>query len=82
MINLLPTGIGWLAALIAALMLPRREPVHRRCRTRTVRRATVATDPTPSAPEGRHDPHAQPAATEFMSACSCGGGGAFDQAFQ
>jgi len=23
-INLLPTGIGWLAALIAALMLPRR----------------------------------------------------------
>jgi hypothetical protein len=24
-INLLPTGIGWLAALIAALMLPRRE---------------------------------------------------------
>jgi hypothetical protein len=26
-INLLPTGIGWLAALIAALMLPRREPL-------------------------------------------------------
>ena len=26
-INLLPTGVGWLAALIAALMLPRREPV-------------------------------------------------------
>jgi Superinfection immunity protein len=25
-INLLPTGIGWLAALIAALLLPRREP--------------------------------------------------------
>lgn len=25
-INLLPTGIGWLAALIAALALPRREP--------------------------------------------------------
>jgi hypothetical protein len=25
-INLLPTGVGWLAALIAALMLPRREP--------------------------------------------------------
>jgi hypothetical protein len=26
MINLLPTGIGWLAALIGALMLPRRQP--------------------------------------------------------
>jgi Superinfection immunity protein len=26
-INLLPTGVGWLAALIAALMLPRREPL-------------------------------------------------------
>jgi hypothetical protein len=26
-INLLPTGIGWLAALIAALLLPRREPL-------------------------------------------------------
>jgi hypothetical protein len=26
-INLLPTGVGWLAALIAALMLPRREPM-------------------------------------------------------
>lgn len=25
-INLLPTGIGWLAALIAALTLPRRGP--------------------------------------------------------
>jgi hypothetical protein len=25
-INLLPTGIGWLAALIGALMLPRRQP--------------------------------------------------------
>jgi hypothetical protein len=25
-INLLPTGIGWLAALIGALALPRREP--------------------------------------------------------
>jgi hypothetical protein len=25
-INLLPTGVGWLAALIGALMLPRREP--------------------------------------------------------
>ena len=25
-LNLLPTGIGWLAALIAALALPRREP--------------------------------------------------------
>ena len=25
-INLLPTGVGWFAALIAALMLPRREP--------------------------------------------------------
>jgi len=25
-LNLLPTGIGWLAALIAALGLPRREP--------------------------------------------------------
>ena len=24
-INLLPTGIGWLAALVGALMLPRRE---------------------------------------------------------
>jgi Superinfection immunity protein len=26
-INLLPTGVGWLAALIAALLLPRREPL-------------------------------------------------------
>ena len=26
-INLLPTGIGWLAALIAALLLPCREPM-------------------------------------------------------
>jgi hypothetical protein len=26
-INLLPTGIGWLAALIAALLLPCREPL-------------------------------------------------------
>jgi hypothetical protein len=26
-LNLLPTGVGWLAALIAALMLPRREKV-------------------------------------------------------
>ncbi len=26
-INLLPTGVGWLAALIAALMLPGREPL-------------------------------------------------------
>lgn len=25
-LNLLPTGIGWLAALIGALTLPRREP--------------------------------------------------------
>jgi hypothetical protein len=25
-INLLPTGIGWLAAMILAVMLPRREP--------------------------------------------------------
>jgi hypothetical protein len=25
-INLLPTGVGWLAALIGALMLPRRPP--------------------------------------------------------
>jgi nitric oxide reductase large subunit len=25
-INLIPTGVGWLAALVAALMLPRREP--------------------------------------------------------
>jgi hypothetical protein len=25
-INLLPTGVGWLAALIGALALPRREP--------------------------------------------------------
>lgn len=28
-INLLPTGVGWLAALIAALALPRREPPTR-----------------------------------------------------
>ena len=27
-INLLPTGIGWLAALIGALMLPRRQARH------------------------------------------------------
>jgi hypothetical protein len=26
-INLLPTGVGWFAALIGALMLPRREPL-------------------------------------------------------
>ena len=26
-INLLPPGVGWLAALVAALMLPRRESV-------------------------------------------------------
>lgn len=26
-INLLPTGVGWFAALIAALMLPRRQPL-------------------------------------------------------
>jgi Superinfection immunity protein len=26
LINLLPTGVGWFAALIGALMLPRREP--------------------------------------------------------
>jgi hypothetical protein len=25
-INLIPTGVGWLAALIGALMLPRGEP--------------------------------------------------------
>jgi hypothetical protein len=25
-INLMPTGIGWLAALIGALLLPRRDP--------------------------------------------------------
>lgn len=25
-INLLPTGIGWLAAIVMAFMLPRREP--------------------------------------------------------
>jgi Superinfection immunity protein len=25
-INLLPTGVGWFAALIGALMLPRRQP--------------------------------------------------------
>jgi Superinfection immunity protein len=25
-INLLPSGVGWFAALIAAVMLPRREP--------------------------------------------------------
>ena len=29
-INLLPTGVGWLAALIAALMLPRREALTAR----------------------------------------------------
>lgn len=28
-LNLLPTGIGWLAALIAALALPRRAPSQR-----------------------------------------------------
>jgi hypothetical protein len=27
-INLLPTGVGWGAALIGALMLPRREPLE------------------------------------------------------
>ncbi len=26
-INLLPTGVGWMAALVMAFMLPRREPV-------------------------------------------------------
>ena len=26
-INLLPTGVGWIAALVMAFMLPRREPV-------------------------------------------------------
>jgi hypothetical protein len=25
-VNLIPTGIGWLAALVLAIMLPRREP--------------------------------------------------------
>ncbi|MDQ2874547.1 MAG: superinfection immunity protein [Actinomycetota bacterium] len=25
-VNLLPTGIGWLAAMVLAIMLPRREP--------------------------------------------------------
>lgn len=25
-VNLIPTGIGWLAAMILAIMLPRREP--------------------------------------------------------
>jgi len=25
-INLIPTGIGWLAAMVLAIMLPRREP--------------------------------------------------------
>ena len=29
-LNLLPTGIGWLAALIAAATLPRREPLRQR----------------------------------------------------
>jgi Superinfection immunity protein len=29
-INLLPTGLGWLAALIATVALPRRESVRRR----------------------------------------------------
>lgn len=27
-LNLLPTGIGWLAALVAAVALPRREPLR------------------------------------------------------
>ena len=31
-INLLPTGVGWFAALIGALMLPRREPPPARSR--------------------------------------------------
>jgi hypothetical protein len=26
-VNLLPTGVGWLAAMVMAFMLPRREPV-------------------------------------------------------
>jgi len=30
-INLLPTGVGWLAALIGALMLPRRQPPPAAC---------------------------------------------------
>jgi hypothetical protein len=25
-VNLIPTGIGWLAAMVLAIMLPRREP--------------------------------------------------------
>lgn len=25
-VNLIPTGIGWLAAIVLAIMLPRREP--------------------------------------------------------
>ena len=29
-LNLLPTGVGWVAALIAALMLPRREKAQHR----------------------------------------------------
>ena len=32
-INLLPTGIGWLAALIAALALPQRKPGNRAARS-------------------------------------------------
>ncbi len=42
-INLLPAGAGWLAALIAALILPRREPL---------------TPPAPSPPGTRARPHA------------------------
>jgi hypothetical protein len=34
-INLLPTGIGWFAALIGALMLPRREPLYAEPRSPT-----------------------------------------------
>ena len=26
-VNLIPTGVGWLAAMVLAFMLPRREPV-------------------------------------------------------
>jgi hypothetical protein len=28
-VNLLPTGVGWLAAMVLAIMLPRREPPMR-----------------------------------------------------
>lgn len=37
-INLLPTGIGWFAALIAALALPRRQPPPLRSQAQDHRR--------------------------------------------